>query len=428
MWGTKPAPSWVSRVRQSSEIARSGWSRSAQISAWKQLSHSHNHGYTSVFGAVYPSSTHASAMTEPTAAAIGPVVGSVSRSGMVDDMPVCAFVSFRLGLTDGVSIVTGHWQRAVESFGYDTITVAGEGPVDRTVPGLELGATAAPAQEAVAEALADADVIVVENLCSIPLNLPASRAVAAVCAGRPAVMHHHDPPWQREHFAHVTELPVDDPAWVHVTINDLTRSEFAARGLAATRIYNGFPTTTATGRAPHVRDALGFEPDEIVLAHPVRAIPRKDVPRAIAIAEEVGATYWLWGPAEDGYDDELARLLTAARCRVVHGAPDEDLTELYRAATAVVFPSTWEGFGNPPVEAAIHALPAAVGPYPVADELRELGFRWFPTADSEPLAAFLAEPDPALIEHNRDIAHRHLSLEAMTNELRTLFTDAGWLP
>ena len=28
-------------------------------------------------------------------------------------MAVCAFVSFRLGLTDGVSVVTGHWQRAV---------------------------------------------------------------------------------------------------------------------------------------------------------------------------------------------------------------------------------------------------------------------------------------------------------------------------
>ena len=31
--------------------------------------------------------------------------------------------------------------------------------------------------------------------------------------GRPALLHHHDPPWQRDRFAHVTELPVDDPAW-----------------------------------------------------------------------------------------------------------------------------------------------------------------------------------------------------------------------
>ena len=343
-------------------------------------------------------------------------------------MPVCAFVSFRLGMTDGVSIVTGHWQAAIESFGFDTITVAGEGPVDRTVAGLELGATEPPALADVEAALADAGVIVVENLCSIPLNLPAARAVAAVCADRPTIMHHHDPPWQRAHFAHITELPVDDAAWRHVTINELTKDEFAERGIDATRIYNGFPADTATGRAPQVRAALDIADDEIVLAHPVRAIPRKDVPRAVEIAEQIGATYWLWGPAEDGYGDELDEVLARARCRVIHGAPDVELSELYRAATAVVFPSTWEGFGNPPVEAAIHGLPAAVGPYPGADELRALGFRWFPTDDSAPLAAFLADPDPSLIEHNREVARRHLSLETMTEELRKLFGDAGWLP
>ena len=72
------------------------------------------------------------------------IVMSLSGSGMVDDMAVCAFVSFRLGLTDGVSVVTGHWQRAVESMGFDTVTVAGEGPVDRTVAGLELAAPTLP--------------------------------------------------------------------------------------------------------------------------------------------------------------------------------------------------------------------------------------------------------------------------------------------
>ena len=367
-------------------------------------------------------------MTARTARSIDSTVVSDSGSGIVVDMPVCAFVSFRLGLTDGVSIVTGHWQQAIESFGFDTVTVAGEGPVDRTVAGLELGASHAPSPGDVEEALADADVIVVENLCSIPLNLPAARVVAAACEGRPTVMHHHDPPWQRAHFAHITELPIDDPAWRHVTINELTRREFADRGIRATRIYNGFPTGVSAGGGMDVRAELSIENDETVLAHPVRAIPRKDVPRAVAIAEAIGATYWLWGPAEDGYDDELAKVLARARCRVVHGAPAADLVDLYQAASAVVFPSTWEGFGNPPVEAAIHGKPAAVGAYPVADELRTLGFRWFPTADSGPLDAFLRNPDPTLIEHNRAVANRHLSLEAMTNEVRSLFADAGWLP
>ena len=89
---------------------------------------------------------------------------------------------------------------------------AGDGPVDRFVPGLAADASDPPTEPEVTDALADADLVVVENLCTIPLNLPASRVVARVLRGRPAVLHHHDPPWQRPHFAHVTELPPTDPA------------------------------------------------------------------------------------------------------------------------------------------------------------------------------------------------------------------------
>jgi mannosylglucosylglycerate synthase len=335
-------------------------------------------------------------------------------------------------MADGVSVVARNWQRALEQLGYEVHTVAGVGPVDRTVPGLAIGAMDPPTRfpdlsAEVDDALADADIVVVENLCTIPLNLPASRVVAAVLAGRPAILHHHDPPWQRPQWAHVTELPPQDPSWRHVTINRLTQREMHDRGIDATCIYNGFPITTGSGDRSGVRRRLGVSDDELLLAHPVRAIARKDIPTAVRLAEEMRGTYWLWGPAEDGYDDELARILGEARCRVIRGTNAERAVDLYRAADAVLYPSTWEGFGNPPVEAAIHRIPAAVGPYPVARELAELGLRWYPTDEAAPLRDAIAHPDTERLEHNRRVAVEHLSLDTMRDEIAALLSNAGWL-
>lgn len=360
-------------------------------------------------------------------------------------MPVCAFVSFRLGGTDGVSVVAEHWASAVRELGFDVVTVAGEGPVDTTVPGLRIGAwpdgragvhgpgaatdaeIAALADE-VGASLADADVVVVENLGTIPMNLPAARAVARVRRGRPTLFHHHDPAWQRDRYADVDELPVDDRAWRHVTINDLTRRQLAERGIEAVTIRNGFDPDAPRAGRPAARAAIDVADDERVLVHPVRAIARKDVPTALALAEALDATYWLTGPAEEGYADTLDMLLHEARQRGVRvlRAPAPDLATLYAAADAVAFPSTWEGFGNPPVEAAVHRRPAAVGPYPVAAELRELGFRWFDPHDPGPLRAWLDAPDPALLDHNVAVVRRHLSLATMAERIAALFDEAGW--
>ena len=335
-------------------------------------------------------------------------------------------------MADGVSVVARNWRRAFEQLGYEVHTVAGYGPVDRTVPGLAIGAMDPPSgtralKDEVGHALADADIVVVENLCTIPLNLPAARVVAEVIAARPAILHHHDPPWQRAQWAHVTELPPHDAAWRHVTINRLTQQQMAERGIEATCIYNGFPVATGGADRAGVRHRLGVSDEEMLLAHPVRAIPRKDVPTAIRLAEELGGTYWLWGPAEDGYDDELARILAAARCRVIRGTNSEAAVDLYGAADAVLYPSTWEGFGNPPVEAAIHRVPAAVGPYPVARELADLGLRWYPTDDVAPLREAIANPDQQRLRHNRRVAVEHFSLETMRDEIAALLFGAGWL-
>ena len=343
-------------------------------------------------------------------------------------MPTCAIVSFRLGLSDGVSVVAATWRRALGAFGFDVVTIAGDGPVDRRLPGLAIGASAPPTDRELADAFADADLVVVENLCTIPLNLPAARAVARVLHRRPSILHHHDPAWQQQKYAHVRELPPNDPAWRHVVINRLSQLQFAERGLDATLIYNGFDPDPPAGDRVRTRAALRVTTDERLLVHPVRAIARKNVPAAVALAEAVGGTYWLVGQAEDGYEPELRRALEAATCRVIEGHAPDTMHDVYAAADAVVFPSTWEGFGNPPIEASLHRKPVAIGTYPVAWELQELGFRWFDASCPPDLDRFLRTPDPALLDHNQRIARQHFSLDRMAERLRVLLDAAGWLP
>lgn len=339
-------------------------------------------------------------------------------------------VSFRLGGPDGVSVEAAKWSAAFRRLGHDVYTVAGAGPVDRLVPGLDIRAPEPPASGEVHDALAAADIVVVDNLLSLtPLNPAAADAVAAALRGRPALIRHHDLPWQRPVFIGWRRPVDDDPRWVHTTINRLTAAELADRGIAADVVYNAFDTDAAPGDRATTRAALGLEPDDRLVLHPVRAIPRKNVAGAVDIARELRATYWLLGPAEDGYDGAVAAILDRARrlgWRVVHGDAGTGATarvaDAYAAADAVVLPSTWEGFGNATVESAIYRRPLAIGDYPVAAELAGFGFRWFAADDPAALGRFLDAPDPDLLDHNAAVARRYFSLAALDQRLEQILT------
>jgi glycosyltransferase involved in cell wall biosynthesis len=328
-----------------------------------------------------------------------------------------------------VSVEAAKWEGALSELGFDTFTVAGEGRADRLVRGLAAGAQGPPDEAELADALAPADLVVAENICSLPLNPAASEAVARALRGRRAILRHHDLPWQRDHLSHLGPPPTDT-SWLHVTINEMSRRQLAERGIQAVTFYNLFDTSAPPGDRHSTRRAIGVAEGEVLLLQPTRAIPRKNVPEAVALADALSATYWLLGPTEDGYEAELGRVLSSARARVVlgqgPGGERGDARDAYAACDAVVLPSSWEGFGNPSIESAVHRKPLAIGSYPVASELEGLGFRWFPSSDPRPLARWLERPDDSLLVDNLEVARAHFDLAQLPARLERLMRSAGW--
>jgi mannosylglucosylglycerate synthase len=335
-----------------------------------------------------------------------------------------AILSYRLGTADGVSVTAAQWATALRRLGMHVTTVAGAGRADLLVEGLAIDALRPPSQARLAAALGDVGLVVVDNVCSLPMNPAVGEAVAQYLAGRPAVLRHHDLPWEREQYAGFTSWPPDDPQWRHVTINEPARRALAERrGIAATTVYHGFDERPVPWRRTQIRAALGVPDRRTLVLQPTRAIPRKNVDAGLALAGALDATFWLTGPAEDGYAAELDRLISAAGVPVLRGMPPGvSMAAAYAACDVVVLPSTWEGFGLPLIESAFHRRPIAVGEFPVARELAAFGFRWFSPADPEPLRHWSAAPDRALLDHNEATARRHFGLDALVRRLDLLLS------
>ncbi|HEY6428874.1 MAG TPA: hypothetical protein VIX84_16750, partial [Acidimicrobiales bacterium] len=202
-------------------------------------------------------------------------------------MPTACLISFRLGGDDGVSVEAAKWAGALRALGWRVYTVAGAGRVDSVLPGLAMDATDPPTAAEVRDALAPADLVVIENLCSLPLNPGAAAVVAAACAGRPALLHHHDLPWQRPRTAGFPPPP-HDPAWAHVTINARSERELASYGIRATTVYNTFDPNPPVGRRAETRVTLGAADGTRLLLQPTRALPRKNIEGGLALAAAVG--------------------------------------------------------------------------------------------------------------------------------------------
>jgi mannosylglucosylglycerate synthase len=333
-------------------------------------------------------------------------------------------VSFRLGGSDGVAIEAAKWRDALIGLGHDVTTVAGEGRCDVVLPGLAMHATSAPGRDELERAFDGADLVIVENMVSLPLNPAARDALYDVLDGRRAILHHHDLAWQREATAHL-EGPRDRPDWHHVAINELSRRQLAERGVAATTIYNSFDCDPPAGDREGARAELALGDGPLLLLAS-RAIARKNVAGALALSAALDGTLWLLGPSEDGYEDRLVSLIGASGVDVRRGPlRSSSVHDAYAACDLVVMSSTWEGFGNPVLESVTHRRPLALHAYPVAEEIRSFGFGFFELGDVGAIAAFLARPDPALLDRNLELAREHFDVASLPARLAGLLAAAG---
>lgn len=328
-------------------------------------------------------------------------------------------VSYRLGGTDGVAIEAAKWINALRVVGHDVTLVAGEGTADVLVEGLAMNATTPPSLAALRRALRGVDVVLVENIAGLPLNSGARDVLYSALEERLALFHHHDLAWQREHLAHL-EGPRDCATWYHVTINELSRRELAQRGITATTIMNSFDCDPPVGDRSTIRRELHVG-DRRLLLVPMRAIRRKNIGGAIALASALDAVLWLLGPSEEEYGPELEALLGQSRIDVRRGLDvRRSIHDAYAGADLVVVPSTWEGFGNPVLESVTHRRPLSLNPYPVAQEIMAHGFDFFSLDDVAAIDAFLDAPRAELFERNLTVAREHFNVATLPDRLEAL--------
>ena len=94
--------------------------------------------------------------------------------------------------------------------------------------------------------------------------------------------------------------------------------------------------------------------------------PRKQPLDAIDAANAVGRRLVVVGPKKDA---ELVSELERRGADVRGYVPKDELVRLYQSAACLVFPSRYEGFGLPVVEAMACGTPVVAAPEPALEEV-----------------------------------------------------------
>jgi len=213
------------------------------------------------------------------------------------------------------------------------------------------------------------------------------------------------------------------------TVSRFSRSELAAvLGVAEAGIFvapNGSDHMVGRARDPAVLAELGLDPGRYFMVLGSGA-PNKNLAMALAAFARLGR------PGVKLVIAGLPNLRVFGASRADAGAgvvmapgrTDAEIAALLASAAALVFPSRYEGFGIPPLEAMANDCAVIACDIPVVREICADGASYVPLDDVDALAAAMAShlDDPAAARARQPAASQRVHLytwEAGARELAT---------
>ena len=406
------------------------------------------------------------------------------------------FISFRISGTDGVSLETMKWSEVLEKMGHTSYFMAGEleTPVERSMMVEEAHFTHPRIRELYLESFNNRyrpaalttglheyreilkksvyefirkfniDILVPQNVLTIPLNIPLGMAITEVIAetGIKTVAHHHDFFWERKRFLRncvwdyfKSCYPPHLNSIHHVVINSSAQNQLALRnGISSTLIPNVMefekPPAPIDEYARDVRQALNIEDDELLVLQPTRVVQRKGIEHAIELVARLGMKAALvisHASGDEGYEyqqrvKEFAELLNIkalfvqdiiddSRGTTADGRKIYSLQDIYRHADLVTYPSIVEGFGNAFLEAIYFKKPIMVNNYSIYSfDIKPKGFDviemddFISQATIDDTRKVLQSPEriKEMTETNYDLALRYYSYKIWETKLEDILT------
>ena len=236
------------------------------------------------------------------------------------------------------------------------------------------------------------DMLVAQNLLTIPMHLPLGLALTEVIAETliPTVAHHHDFYWERTRFSVNAvgdylrmAFPPSLPNIQHVVINSAAQEELALRtGLSSVIIPNVLdfenPPQSDEKDTHAFRRRIGLIPEDFLILQPTRIVQRKGIEHAIDLVHQLGNRHFKLLISHEAGDEGVEYadwLKDHARERGVDlrliatsipDSPDRpSLWDLYAHADFITYPSLYEGFGNAFLEAVYFKKPLLINRYAI---------------------------------------------------------------